>query len=180
MSKNQVELVLKHWHYRSRPDSLQIIDSQLELFKADPQSCTDVKWIPILRRALGLSHRTLAEKLDISPSGVLQLEHREEAGNVTLNTLREYASAIDCELVYAIVPKRHKTFAGLLVEKFLPFVSKEKLLGGNSDQRAWAIAMITRAQGFLGHKTGWLKIWGSKRALQNKAYNWHVSRRRWQ
>jgi predicted DNA-binding mobile mystery protein A len=47
----------------------------------------------------------LAKRLGVTPAAVVQLEKRELAGTVTLESLRKAAEALDCELVYALVPK---------------------------------------------------------------------------
>jgi len=62
-------------------------------------------WIRSLRSALGLAGVDLARRLGIAPSSVAALENSEAAGTVSLNTLRKAAAAMDCELVYAIVPR---------------------------------------------------------------------------
>jgi predicted DNA-binding mobile mystery protein A len=41
-----------------------------------------------------------------SPTSVLSLERHEKAGNVQLDTLARAAHALDCDLVYALVPRR--------------------------------------------------------------------------
>jgi predicted DNA-binding mobile mystery protein A len=43
--------------------------------------------------------------MGITPSGLSHLERREASGAVTLEALRRAADAMDCELVYAIVPR---------------------------------------------------------------------------
>ena len=63
-------------------------------------------WIREIRRALGMSGRQLAARLSIDPSGVPLLEARERRGAVTLETLRKCADALDCDVVYAFVPRR--------------------------------------------------------------------------
>ncbi len=40
-----------------------------------------------------------------TPQTVASFEKSEETHRITLQTLRHYAEAMDCELVYAIVPK---------------------------------------------------------------------------
>jgi transcriptional regulator with XRE-family HTH domain len=40
-----------------------------------------------------------------TPQTVASFEKSEETYRITLQTLRHYAEALDCELVYAIVPK---------------------------------------------------------------------------
>lgn len=62
-------------------------------------------WIASIRVAINLSRKQLAKKLSVTPEAVRQLEQRESAGGVTLNALREAASAMNMQLVYAIVPK---------------------------------------------------------------------------
>lgn len=48
----------------------------------------------------------LAKRLGVVPSRITALEKDEARGAVTLKTLREAAAAMDCTLIYAIVPKR--------------------------------------------------------------------------
>ena len=62
-------------------------------------------WIREIRSALGMSGRQLAGRLAIDPSGVPLLESRERRGAVTLETLRKCADALDCDFVYAFVPR---------------------------------------------------------------------------
>jgi predicted DNA-binding mobile mystery protein A len=47
----------------------------------------------------------LAKRLSMSPQGVLKLEQREVEGDVTVSTLRKAASALNCDLVVAFIPK---------------------------------------------------------------------------
>jgi predicted DNA-binding mobile mystery protein A len=47
----------------------------------------------------------LAKRLGRKPQTALDLQEREAAETIQLNTLREMAEALDCELVYAVVPK---------------------------------------------------------------------------
>ncbi|MFM9102964.1 MAG: hypothetical protein ACKOPS_17220 [Cyanobium sp.] len=48
----------------------------------------------------------LAARLEISGSGVRKLEQAEAADAITIGTLRRAAEALDCELQYALVPRR--------------------------------------------------------------------------
>jgi predicted DNA-binding mobile mystery protein A len=61
-------------------------------------------WIRAIRSALGMSQAVLAERLGVSGSAVNQLEHAELDGGVTIGKLSEVARALDCTLVYALVP----------------------------------------------------------------------------
>ena len=62
-------------------------------------------WVRAIRDALGMSSRQLARRMGVSQSAVTQLEQSEANGGVRLDSLRRAAAAMDCELVYALVPR---------------------------------------------------------------------------
>jgi predicted DNA-binding mobile mystery protein A len=51
-----------------------------------------------------LSH--LGARLDLERQGVKELERREAEDRITLRALRHAADALDCDLVYALIPRR--------------------------------------------------------------------------
>jgi len=61
-------------------------------------------WVRAIRTALGMSQGALAKRVGVAQSNVAQLERAELTGNVTLARLAEAAGALDCTLVYALVP----------------------------------------------------------------------------
>lgn len=63
-------------------------------------------WVRAIRQGLGLTAVQLARRLGIRPSSVAGLEKNEAEGKITLATLRRAAEAMDCTLVYALVPKK--------------------------------------------------------------------------
>lgn len=62
-------------------------------------------WVKAIRGALGISVRQLASIVGVDFSAILQLEKREPHGKVTLALLNKIAEAMNCKVVYAIVPK---------------------------------------------------------------------------
>ncbi len=54
--------------------------------------------------ALGMSQQALAGRLGISGPAVAKLEKAELEGGITIGKLAEVARALDCTLVYALVP----------------------------------------------------------------------------
>jgi predicted DNA-binding mobile mystery protein A len=62
-------------------------------------------WIKAIRGALGMSTYQLAKLMGINQATALRIEKREAEGKVTLDILKKAADAMDCKLVYAIVPK---------------------------------------------------------------------------
>jgi predicted DNA-binding mobile mystery protein A len=51
-----------------------------------------------------MSEAVLAERLGVSGAAVNKLEHAELHGGITTGKLAEVAGALDCTLVYALVP----------------------------------------------------------------------------
>lgn len=62
-------------------------------------------WIRAIRDALGMSGRQLGRRMGVSKMWIGDMERLEATGTTTLKTLRRAAEAMDCVLVYAIVPK---------------------------------------------------------------------------
>lgn len=63
-------------------------------------------WVRAIRDALGLTGRQLAGRMGISQATLSGIEQGEVSDTVTLATLRRAAEALDCQLVYALVPRR--------------------------------------------------------------------------
>ena len=52
-----------------------------------------------------MSTAELAERMDATQQNVSELERNEMRETIKLDTLRRAAAALDCELVYALVPR---------------------------------------------------------------------------
>jgi predicted DNA-binding mobile mystery protein A len=63
-------------------------------------------WIKAIREALGMSTAQLAKRMGIRQPSVVGLEASEEKGSIELATLRRAAEALDCTLVYALIPNK--------------------------------------------------------------------------
>jgi len=61
-------------------------------------------WIKAVRGALGMNTRQLAERVGVGQSNITRLEKREPLGKVTVERLATTAQAMNCKLIYAIVP----------------------------------------------------------------------------
>ena len=62
-------------------------------------------WVRVLRKALGMTIKQLAQRLGVDPSRVVRIETDELKEATTLRTLASVAEAFDCTLIYAFVPK---------------------------------------------------------------------------
>ena len=52
-----------------------------------------------------MTTRELAARMHVSQPAVTQLERSEITGRAQLGSLRKAAAALDCDLVYALVPR---------------------------------------------------------------------------
>lgn len=62
-------------------------------------------WVRAIREALGVTTSGLAKRLGRYPSHVTHIEKAETDYRITLGNLREAAEALDCDLVYFLVPR---------------------------------------------------------------------------
>ena len=62
-------------------------------------------WIRVIREAMGVSAGEVGRILGTSRQLPLQFEKAEADDSITLKSLRKVADALDCDLVYALVPR---------------------------------------------------------------------------
>ena len=62
-------------------------------------------WLKEVREALGRTERQQAERLNIASSTLHKSEQSEADERISLGQLRKLADALDCELVYALIPR---------------------------------------------------------------------------
>lgn len=84
-------------------------------------------WVYAIREALGMSSRQLAMRVGLRASQSIEdMQDDEVSQTIKLQTLRKLAEALECELVYALVPResldairrrRARVVAGRLVKR---------------------------------------------------------------
>ncbi len=85
---------------------LKQLDRALEPYRAAREVPRPSRgWMRSIRQALGVSSGELARRLGTSRQLPLQLEKGEAEDRITLKSLRAAANALDCDLVYALVPR---------------------------------------------------------------------------
>lgn len=86
------------------------LDERLLAFKRQVSLPPPPKgWVRAIRDALGMTGAQLAQRLGVSAQTVDALEKSETAGTLQLKNLRRLAEAMDCTLVYALVPNTSLT-----------------------------------------------------------------------
>lgn len=81
-----------------------------ELFARPPRG-----WLKAIREALGMTTAQLGRRLGVTQSRAVAIEQAEIKSSITLNSLEKAANALDCRLVYALVPR--KSLEGLVEER---------------------------------------------------------------
>ena len=94
-------------------------------------------WLRAVRESLGRSLRAQARRLGISQVTLTRSEQAEAEGSISLAQLRKLAAGLDCEVVYAIVPRQSLK---RLVEIQADRIAREEVSGvahsmGLEDQR---------------------------------------------
>lgn len=84
------------------------LDSRFERMRLAAQTLSKPRggWINTVRVALGMSASDLARTIGVTPSSVTRLEASEVAGTINLESLHKLADALECDFVYALVPRQ--------------------------------------------------------------------------
>ncbi len=89
-----------------RQRARQRLDERLGRLKPENRLTPPPKgWMRAIRDALGMTGPQFAARLKITPQSVADIEKSEATGSIQLKTLSRAAEALDCTLVYALVPK---------------------------------------------------------------------------
>ncbi len=81
-------------------------------------------WLRTMREALGMSCSALSKRLGCSKTNVVSLERREKQGTISLSTLEQAAKALNCHLVYCVVPLKK---LDQMVEEQARMIAKKQL-----------------------------------------------------
>src|SRR5664279_4737578 len=72
-----------------------------------------------VRQTLNIPVAEVAKKMGVNRSGVFDLEAREPKNTITLKSMSRMAQAMDCKVVYGIVPNGGKKLEDLVEERYL-------------------------------------------------------------
>lgn len=62
-------------------------------------------WVKAIREALGMTTAQFGRRMGVSQPRAVNIEQAEVTGKLTLESLERAADALDCRLVYALVPR---------------------------------------------------------------------------
>ncbi len=83
----------------------KLLDKKTNLFKGKDILHPKTGWIRTIRTALRMSQAELATLLEMNQKSLHALEASEASMRIRLDSLVKVANALDCELVYAFVPR---------------------------------------------------------------------------
>ena len=110
---------------QERASARKQLDKRLnKLRNSDALSRPPRGWIKAIRDALGMTTTQFGKRLGVSQSTALGFEKSEVSKGITLETLERAARALDCRLVYALVPSKPLE---LLVEDQARELAKKRL-----------------------------------------------------
>lgn len=90
------------------------LDKELRYFKMAAKKASNYpNWLRRVRQVLGVKATEMARELEVSPSVIFRLEKSEDRKSISLKALEKMAGAMDCRLVYAVVPRRGETLMEL-------------------------------------------------------------------
>ena len=92
---------------QERASARRQLDKRLNLLQnMDALACPSRGWIKAIREALGMTTAQLGKRLGVSQPRAVGIEKAEASRSITLESLERAAHALDCRLVYALVPRK--------------------------------------------------------------------------
>ena len=93
--------------YEDRDSARRQLDKRLNILNvSDVITRPPRGWIRAIREALGMTTAQLAKRIGVSQPRVVAIEKAEKQGSITLHSLERAAQAMDCRVVYALVPRK--------------------------------------------------------------------------
>ena len=82
------------------------LDQQLSELKSLKSVQSPMRgWLRAIRDALAMSGPQMARRMNVTKQRISLMEKAEVNGSATLNSMRQAAEALECQFVYAVVPR---------------------------------------------------------------------------
>ncbi|AMJ59442.1 hypothetical protein AXW83_03210 [Bosea sp. PAMC 26642] len=78
-----------------------IVDRKGSAERLRPPAEGYIRWV---REGRGQTRETTAEKMEVTPQSLAGMEETEADGRIGIDTLRRAAQALNCTVVYAVIP----------------------------------------------------------------------------
>jgi len=118
---------------QERDTARRLLDKRLKSLQNNNEIARPPRgWIKAIREALGMTTAQFARRLGVSQPRAVTIEMGEITGAITLETLERAAQALDCQLVYALVPRKPLS---VLVEERATQVARRRLAATRHSMR---------------------------------------------
>ena len=95
------------------------LERHLQPFRGVRTERPETGWARSIREVLGMTKEQLGARVGLTVSAISTLERSERNGVITIRSLQRLAEGLDCDLVYAIVPRRGRTLDEMVHERGL-------------------------------------------------------------
>lgn len=89
----------------NRTSARKTLDARLTEWRRLDPARPHRGWLRAIRETLGMTYKDIADRMGVTQSTASGFEMREANDSITLGSLRRAAEAMNCCLVYAIVPE---------------------------------------------------------------------------
>jgi predicted DNA-binding mobile mystery protein A len=122
-------------------------------------------WARAIRDAFGMTASQLGARMGVTQPTIQKLERSEQEGTIQLSSLRRLAEALDCELVYAFVPRApleqiYATAAGAVARRELGAIDHSMAL---EDQAVEVAEEDDRLRRFIEDELDPREVWAAAR-----------------
>ena len=144
---------------RTRFAARRQLDKRFKLLAKMDIDSPQQGWVKAIRTALGMTMAQMARRLGVSQSRIATLERAEAEGAITLKSLERAAEAMDCRLVYALIPRKPLTEmveerAGVVARRRLDAVRHHMTLEDQAVDRVEDDAQLTELARKLAETAG--------------------------
>ena len=151
---------------QDRATARRQLDKRLNTLRSSSFARPPRGWVKAIREALGMTTRQLAQRIGVVQSRVVDIEKAEVTGSITMESLERAAHALDCELVYALLPRKP---LGTVIEERATHLAKSRVkaarhsmaLEGQSLDEADERQQIRQLAKQLAEESG-SKLWEDK------------------
>ncbi|MFA6090409.1 MAG: hypothetical protein WC774_01385 [Candidatus Gracilibacteria bacterium] len=122
-------------------------------------------WLSTIRESLGMTVTTASKRAGVSVSAWITAEKREVEGTISLETLRKFLSALNCDLVYMPLP-RIRPLSKMVEKQAFEFTRREMMtidstmaLENQAPTEKFIEKMIKDKSEDIIRNGNWKKIW---------------------
>ena len=150
---------------QSAAEARRSLDRTLSPLLKLPRRRPQRGWVRAIRDALGMTAAQLGDRIGVTQSTIQRLETSEAAETIQLNSLRRLAEGLNCELVYALIPRdtltaTYDSAARAAAARELARVSHSMAL---EDQAVDDQAEDERLRQFIAEELDAREIWARRR-----------------